>query len=234
MDRIQRINSRFKYENEGRSFKHNQMMDVWLVQALEDLLNMEEKNIWSYSYTYNCMIAHSHAKCLLNELRMDAHAPFSSSSSASACLPGLSSCPPLPSSCRWLFCSPPPCLSRFLWQEKRKTRKWCEPFGISWNGMEWNGWDKMPSDHISAERKDRSKHRINRDQKWKEETERCIPRRWIGAWDRRILYVKFTECGESRNSSAPHNYYNRAGYFCYFRCYFFCLLFLIFPFLVLF
>ena len=44
MDRIQRINSRFKYENEGRSFKHNQMMYGWF-KALEDLLNMEEKNI---------------------------------------------------------------------------------------------------------------------------------------------------------------------------------------------
>ena len=34
MDRIQRINSRFKYENEGRSSKHNQMMDGWLVQSI--------------------------------------------------------------------------------------------------------------------------------------------------------------------------------------------------------
>ena len=56
MDRIQRINywfqSRFKYENEGSI--QTQSSDGWLVQELEDLLNMEEnfKKLDSLVVTY--------------------------------------------------------------------------------------------------------------------------------------------------------------------------------------
>ena len=64
--------------------------------------------------------------------------------------------------------------------------------------------------------------------------ERCIPRRRIGAWGRLLHSVKFREWGNSRKTSAAHDY--RAGFGVHIskhcsQC-FFCLLFLS-PFLFL-